>query len=37
MAEDAARCELKVDQIVAETCKLAFVNMMGYIGENGEP
>jgi hypothetical protein len=27
MAEETARCELKVDQIVAETAKLAFVNM----------
>jgi phage terminase small subunit len=39
MAEEAARSEISADQIIAETAKLAFLNMMDYlrIGENGEP
>jgi hypothetical protein len=39
MAEESARCEISADQLIAETAKLAFLNMMDYlrIGENGEP
>jgi phage terminase small subunit len=39
MAEETARCEISADQIIAETAKLAFLNMFDYlrIGENGEP
>jgi phage terminase small subunit len=39
MAEDSARAQITTDQIIAETAKLAFVNMLDYlrIGENGEP
>jgi phage terminase small subunit len=39
MQTDAERCNVTVDQIIDETAKLAFVNMMDYlrIGTDGDP